>query len=394
MYYTTNIAQPLIIAFVITGLGTGGAEMMLYKLLTKIDKQRFKPIVISLMDRGTFGERIEKLGIAVYTLDMKRGMPTPATFWRLINIINQVKPDILQGWMYHGNLAAYLASIFSSSKIPVVWSIHHSIQSLELEKRMTIAIIKLCANISRFVERIIFVSKNSKAQHSAIGYTSANSCVIPNGFDTSLFQPSSSAKISIRQELGLSENTFLIGLIGRYHPMKDHDNFLQAALLLSKNFPQIHFLLAGTGTDTSNDKLRDSIEKLELSNRVHLLGERSNTYWLIAGLDILTLSSAYGEAFPLVVGEAMACGVPSVVTDIGDSGWIVGDTGKVIPPRNPQSLMKAWQDLIDIGREGREALGKAARSRIINHFSLHYIVNKYEKLYDELLIKNRIKHVI
>lgn len=374
-----------VVIYIITGLSTGGAEVMLCNLLSKINRKRFSPVVLSLMDRGTLGDRLEVLGIPLHTIGIKPEMLTPVAIWRLINIVHQLKPDLIQGWMYHGNLAAQFASVFCSQKPPVLWSIHHSISSLTSEKKMTIAIIKLGTQLSKLTKSTVFVSRTSKSQHETLGYSSKNSCVIPNGIDISLFIPSFEAKLSVRKELDLPENTILIGLICRYHPMKDHANFLQAAALLSKNRPNIHFLLVGTEVNRENQTLQQLIQELGFFNHVHLLGERRDISRLTAALDILSSSSAYGEAFPLVVGEAMSCGVPCVVTDVGDSGWIVGNTGRVVPPRNPEALANACQELIDIGSEGRETLGKAARAKISEHFALGTVVAQYEALYESVL---------
>jgi glycosyltransferase involved in cell wall biosynthesis len=378
--------KKIVVLHLIVGLSTGGAEIMLYNLLNKINRWRFQPVVVSLTDRGTLGDRITALGIPVYTLDMKIGsLPTPRVIWRLIQIIRKVQPDIIQGWMYHGNLAAQLGSIISLSQIPVIWSIHHSINSLATEKKLSQIIIRFCSLISRFASKIVFVSSQSQRHHQAIGYSRHNSCIIPNGFDTSLFKPSNEARISVRKELGLSPASFLIGSFARFHPMKDHANLLQAAALLVKEFPEVHFVLAGSEVEPKNQILSQQLSDLNLVEQVHLLGERRDIHRLIASIDILTSSSAYGEAFPLVIGEAMSSGIPCAVTDIGDSSSIVHNTGKIVPPRHPQALANAWKDLIQIGSEHRQTLGQAARTRIIEFFSLDSIVNCYEDLYDSVL---------
>jgi len=370
------------IVHVITGLSTGGAEIMLYNLLSRINRDRFNPSVVSLLEQGTLGDRILELDIPVYFLGMKPGaLPTPNIFWNLIRTLRQLQPNIIQGWMYHGNLAAYIASRFFIPKIPVIWGIHHSIAALDAEKQMTQAIIKLGAKISDSPKKIVFVSQTSRSQHEALGYCHRNSCVIPNGFDLVRFQPSLQARINIRTALRLATDTLLIGLFCRYHPMKDHANFLQAAAILTKKHSNVHFLLAGTDVDAANQTLQQNIDDLVLQSQVHLLGERSDIPDLMAALDIATSASAYGEAFPLVVGEAMSCGVPCVVTDVGDSQWIVSNTGKVVPPKNPQALADAWQELIEMGSIGRSALGKAARVRIEENFALDAIVAQYQSLY-------------
>jgi len=385
----SNSPKKISLLYITTDLTTGGAERMLYNLLSKIDRLRFEPVVVSLMDRGTWGDRIENLGIPVYTINLNQGKPTVDAIWRLMRYVHHLKPNLIQGWMYHGNLAAQLANVFLWGKIPVFWSIHHSINSLNQEKRMTVAIINFCAVISKFTNKIIFVSKNSQIQHEAIGYSSSHSCVTPNGFDTLVFQPSSTAKLSVRAELGLAKECLLIGLIGRYHPMKDHPNFMRAAALLAAKNPDVHFILAGTELDSKNQGLLQLIQELGLINQIHLLGERHDIPRITAALDILTLASAYGEAFPLVVGEAMACGVPCVVTDVGDSAWLVGNTGRVVPPRNSEALASAWQELLVLNSESRNALGDAARTRIIDNFSLDFVVDQYESLYESALFHNK-----
>ena len=379
---TQTNSRKIKLLHIITGLSTGGAEMMLYKLLSRLDRERFEPSVISLMDSGTIGDRIEALGIPVYTLGMKQGgMPTPAAIGRLIRTVRQLKPDLIQGWMYHGNLAAQFASLFSSHKIPVLWSIHNSLYSLAFEKKITQAIIRFSSIISLYTNQIVFVSKNSKLHHEALGYFSENSCIIPNGFDTSLFKPSIEARRTIRAELGLPEDSFLIGLIARYHPMKDHANFLQAAALLLKDYPNVQFILAGNGVDEKNPTLCQLIHELGIAERIHLLGERQDIPRLTAALDLAS-SSSYTEAFPNVIGEAMSCGVPCAVTDVGDSAWIVGNVGRAVPPRDSGALANAWKELIELDTEGRKALGKAARVRIIESFSLNSVVARYESLYE------------
>jgi glycosyltransferase involved in cell wall biosynthesis len=375
------------IVYITTGLYTGGAENMLYKLLSKINRERFNPVVVSLMDHGTVGDRIASLGVPVYTIGMKSGMPTPAAIWKLIRTMRQLKPDLIQGWMYHGNLAALVAKFFSSPKIPVLWGIRCSVYSLALQKRMTASIIKFCAALSRFTTEIVFVSQIAKKQHETLGYPSEKNSVIPNGFETSLFTPSSEARLNVRSELGLAETSFLIGLIARYHPMKDHTNFLHAAALLLKSYPDVHFVLVGREVHTENKVLKNLIQDLGISQHIHLLGERRDMNRLTAALDIACSASAYGEGFPNVIGEAMSCGVPCAVTDVGDSGWIVGNTGRVVPPRSPEALAHAWKELIVLGSEGREILGKAARARIIECFSLDSVVHQYESLYESALAK-------
>jgi len=379
---------PTKIVHVTTDLAAHGAQMVLYRLLSRLNRDFYDSVVISLMDGGQLVEEIESLGVPVYTIGIKNGMPTPAQTYFLIKTLSQLEADLIQGWMYHGNLAAQVSNFFVSQNIPVVLSIHNCLYSLEYEKKMTRYVIQLSAFLSRLTTGIIFVSNVSKRQHEQLGYLSPNTIVIPNGIDTGQFVPSQKARSAIRAELDLSNHSLLIGLIARFHPMKDHETFLKAAALLLEQVPglDIHFVLAGKGVNWENTFLSKSVTQLGLTTRIHLLGERNDIPSLTAALDIASLSS-YSEAFGNVIAEAMCCGIPCVATDVGDSAYLIKQTGYLVPPREPLALANAWKQVIDLGQEGRVALGKLARSRIINNFSLDNFVVQYEQFYQTILTR-------
>lgn len=379
-----NHAVSLKIVHVINDLSIGGAEMMLFKLLSTVDKRRFNSTVISLGRRSKLDARIEALNIPVLNVDIKLGnVPTPRQVWRLLTTMRGLKPDLIQGWMYHGSLAAHLCASIVARGAPELWTIHSCNNDLTLEKRLTSAIIRLCGRLSASPAKIIYVSESSRLQHEAMGYCREKSQVITNGFDVSQFAPSAQARAAVRAELGMREDQFLIGLVGRFHPMKDHVNFLRAASLLSEDNHAARFLLVGRKVDNGNQTVRRLLGKWNLEGRVHLLGERADTHTLIAALDVCSLSSSYGESFPLVVGEAMACGVPCVVTDVGDAAKLVGATGLVVPPRNPEALAHAWRELMRLGPSGRAQLGEAARERVRENFLLAPVTAQYESLWEK-----------
>lgn len=379
---TKTSAEPIRVLHVINDLSVGGAEMMLYNLLSWGDSRGFRPAVISLGKRSTLDARIEALGVPVYSIGMQPSkLPTPGQLRRLLSTVRRLKPDLIQGWMYHGCLAAELSRAAAARRAPVVWSVHSCNNDLTLEKRMTARIIRLCGRLSARPAKIIYVSEASRRQHEAMGYRPENALVIPNGFDTTHFAPSTEARAAVRAELGVHEDHLLIGLIGRFHPMKDHINFLRAASLLSADYHAARFLLVGREVDADNPVLRRLVVRWGLEGRTHLLGERNDISRLIAASDICSLSSSYGESFPLVVGEAMACGVPCVVTDVGDAAKLVGPTGLVVPPRDSEALAEAWRELIRLGSAGRAQLGEAARERVRENFHLASVTAQYEALF-------------
>jgi glycosyltransferase involved in cell wall biosynthesis len=365
------------IVFVITGLDTGGAEMMLLKLCRTMDRHRFDPVVVSLGDKGTVGPLLEAQGVTVYTLGMRAGRPSLGALLILRRLIKDLAPNVIQGWMYHGNLAASLAGRGYS----VVWGIRQSLYDIGKERLLTRIVIKIGAILSNSSDAIIYNSQTSQEQHARLGYSEIRSRCISNGFDVDVFKPDSSARIRLFQELGLPKTAVVVGLIGRFHPQKDHRSFLRAASIVNSSFPDVHFVMVGNGV-TADNVISTLIVSEDLRCRIHFLGERSDISSLNATFDVACSSSAWGEGFGNTIGEAMSCGVPCVVTDVGDSARIVGDTGLVVQPGSPSDLAEALKKLIALGTGGRKTLGISARQRVIENFSLLKIVNEYQQFYD------------
>jgi glycosyltransferase involved in cell wall biosynthesis len=370
---------------VITGLSTGGAETMLLKLMSAASG-RIEHVVISLGDAGTIGPRIAALGVPVHCLGLKRNAPNPFKALSILTLARRVTPQLIQGWMYHGNLMASMATAALGKsaphkKVPVLWNIRQTVYDLRRERWLTAKFIRLGARLSAHPAAIIYNSRTSAGQHEDLGYRAEKRVVIPNGFDCEALCPDDAARSEMRAELEVTDDTILIGLVARYHPMKDHAGFLQAAGIIARSHPHVRFVLAGTGVISKQSELAEGIRQNGLQNRLILLGERSDIPRLNNSFDIGCSASAWGEGFSNSIGEAMACGIPCAVTDVGDSAYIVADTGLVSPPRAPRALADAIVQLIDMGRTGRQQLGAKARKRIETEFSLPAIVQRYEELY-------------
>jgi glycosyltransferase involved in cell wall biosynthesis len=371
----------LSVLHIITGMTMGGAEMMLYRLLARGDRTRFSPTVLSLLAPGTVAGLVSALDIPLLTLGMHEERPLSPAVLRLIPIARRLQPSLLQGWMYHGNLAASGFAVLSGRRPPVIWNVRHSINDIAHESRLTRHLIRLGAALSSSARAIIYNSRQSAAQHERQGYDSSKTVVIPNGFDCELFRPRPEMAAWLRQETGISDGRVVIGLISRNHPHKDPGNLIRATALLVGRGIDVHVVLVGPGFDAGDAVLAGAIERADIAGRVSLLGERPDISEIAAGLDIAVLSSAT-EAFPNVLGEAMACGVPCVATDVGDSAWIVGRTGIVVPPRDSEALADALGRLVALGGEGRRQLGAAARARVIENFEIDDIVGRYQGLYE------------
>ena len=400
------------VTHVITGLNIGGAETMLYRLLQHSDKAEFEHRVISMTDIGATGEKIRALGVPVRALEMRRGVPNPLGVLRLARWLNQEPPDVLQTWMYQADLVGGLAARLAGG-VPVAWGIHSAYLDPHSLKRSKIWTIRACVWASRWLPtRIVCCSEASLKVHAELGYPVNKMLTIPNGCDLVTFKPDREARSAVRRELGLHEGTPLIGLVARFDDRpaesggaqsevreavarprptnsdlaspKDHRTFIRAAALLHARVPDANFVLCGVGITWQNTQLTEWIDAAGIRARSHLLGRRLDIPRVTAALDVATSSSAYSEAWPLVLGEAMACGVPCAVTDVGDSALIVGDTGRVVPPRDPEALADAWHEILTLRSEARVQLSLAARRRMEEHFDLNSAVSRYEELYREL----------
>ena len=372
------------ILHIIVDLDPGGAEVMLYRLLTRTDRARFASRVLSLTTEGVVAERIRALGVTVASLGMTRGSINPIAFFRLIRLLRKERPHLIQTWMYHADLLGGVAARLAGN-IPVVWGIHHTNLDWDQNKPGTLRIARFNAFLSKYLpRRIVCCSHSTREVHARAGYADDKMVVIPNGFDLSELRPDPAARQDVRRELEVGEGAPLVGMVARFHPQKDHANFLEAAKILHGRLGDVRFLLCGDGVTCENRALSDRVRQAGLADHAHLLGVREDVPRLLAALDVAALSSV-GEAFPLVLGEAMACGVPCVSTDVGDAARIIGETGQVVPPRNPAALAAAMERVLNLEPERRRELGMAARRRIEENYSLEKTAGQYEEIYREIL---------
>ena len=379
------------ILFVTTGLESGGAEMSLYKLVTRMDKSRFDCSVVSLTDAGpVLGARIQEGGIPLHCLGFARGMPDPRMVTSLARWIGKAKPDLVQTWMYHadlvGGLAAGLARRPAARRAPVVWSVHSTHLVKGKNKSLTLGVIGLNARLSRRLPaRVLCCSDAARDTHLQLGYPETLLLTIPSGVDTEEFIPNPAARADVRQELHLPPDAPLIGLSARFDPQKDHETFFRAAQILHRSRPEARFVLWGGGITPDNRTLARMAQGAGVDAQTHFLGLRRDTARLTAALDAATCCSAFGESFALVMGEAMACGIPCVTTDMAGPAAIVGGHGWVVPVRDARALAEAWREMLDLTPEARAARQQDARGHILDHFSLDKTVREYEAFYKTML---------
>ena len=375
------------IVHVITGLSIGGAERALCNLLQGGLSTNFESYVISLMDEGVIGAQIEALGVPVISLGMKAGRPSLSSVIKLRKVISRVQPDLIQGWMYHGNLGASLAGLFCSGNVRVVWNIRQSLYQIETEKILTRFVIRINRFLSGLPSVLLYNSQLSREHHESFGFIGHKAQVIPNGINCQLFRFSERKRVRMRSELAIPTSAFVVGHVARFHPMKDHVTFLQAAVIVLESHPNAHFVLTGRDVCLGNEVLVRNIPVL-LKDRFHFLGERRDVPELMCSMDILT-SSSWAEAFPNVLGEAMALGLPCVATDVGDSGHIIGECGVLVAPKDKNALAEGMALLLEMPDEERRGLGEMSRRRIEDNFSLSMIVEQYTGLYKKAIFEQR-----
>ena len=369
---------------IITGLNDGGAEAVLYRLCTH--EKESHHTVVSLMDEGKYGPFLRQAGIEVYCLNQPRGRMRPDALWKLWRLLCARKPDVVQTWMYHADLlGGTLARLAGIRR--VIWGIRHTTLEPGKSSRSTIWIARILARLSRTVpSRIVVCAQRAVQVHGDLGYDIVRMVVVPNGYDLDCFAPDEQQRRRLRNSWQIPPNVPLIGMVGRFDPLKDHANLLSALALLRRQGARFACVLVGTGVDAGNTSLVQQLQQMELRDHVRLLGRRNDIPAVMNALDVHVLSSS-GEAFPNVLAEAMACGTPCVTTDVGDAALIVGDTGWVVPPRNAQALADGILAALSAREDAScwKRKQQAARQRVVDHFSIQRMVAAYRQVWEQAL---------
>jgi glycosyltransferase involved in cell wall biosynthesis len=374
------------ILHLITGLDIGGAEMMLYRLCQQQIMGGDVPYVVSLKSNGNMKALLLEQEIPVYELGFPKGSFSFPGFKSLVTVIREANPDVIHCWMYHANLIGSFASLITGN-IPVIWAIHNTTLSVQKSSKFTLLIMRLLGLISFLPKQIVYCSLASKKIHEKYFYTKSKGKFIPNGVDTCLFSPNKEKRSTKIHELQIDQNQFIIGMIGRYDPQKDYPNFVRAANIIMQGYKNIQFIMCGPGVNESNQELMELISTTYDPTKYHLIGSHFDIENVHNCFDLFILTSSYGEAFPIVLTEAMACEVPCISTDVGDASFIIGETGLVVPIKNPQAIADAVEHMLSLPNVDFSKLKEAARNRIVEHFSLSRISQTYKETYQSIIEK-------
>lgn len=366
----------------ITSLDVGGAEMMLLKVVSGLDRSRFDTRVVSLLPAGEVGRMMQDAGISVESLGLQRGRAAVSGLGRFLRIGREFRPHVIMTWLYHADLLGALSRPFFP-KTALAWNLRCANMDFSRYVPLTGRVVKVNALFSFIPSVVVANSGAGLLLHRQMGYRPRRVEIIENGFDTSLFRPDPEARKLARAAWGIADDAPVAGLFARFDPMKGHGDFFRAAGILSRKMPGVRFVLCGQGVTPENPEIFTMIRDNGLHHACVLLGPRSDMPGLYPGLDVLC-SPSLGEGFPNVVGEAMSSGVPCVVTDVGDCREVVGDTGLVVPPAFPEEMADGLSRLLYMPEESRLKLGEAARKRIEARYSIDFIVSRYENLYARL----------
>ena len=378
-YTTWNVKMTKKVTHVIIGLNVGGAELMLKRLVLHSQKTgQFQHSVISLTDVGIIGSDLQSQGIKVYSLGMKSIASVPKVFLRLKKLLKELRPDVVQTWMYHADFLGGLAAK-SLGVDNIIWGIRTTDVSQGASKQ-TVHLSKLCAKLSHSVpDSIVCAAHVSKDYHIGIGYDKSKMMVIPNGFDVEALSSTEEDGLDIRKEVNLSSDDIVIGSVGRFNPVKNQKIFIEVAANLVKNLPNLKFMIVGRDNTEENEELMSWINRYNLSDNFRLLGQRADVSKCIRAMDIFCLHSKT-EGFPNVVGEAILSDTTCVATNVGDVGVLL-DEESIAPSNDVVGISNAIKNYLAYPKD--KLLDKAIKNKneVITKYSMDVVLDEYHALY-------------
>lgn len=357
--------------------------MAMLRLVAASQGNHYRHRVVALHPEGDMRARLEACGIEVTAFDFKRA--PLQEFVQLVRLIRDARPDIVQTWLYHGDFIGGLAARIAGVR-RVMWGIH-SVDVRGVSSRSTVYLCQANAFLSRWIPRVVVtVAETARQKHLAIGYDPSKFVVIPNGFDIRRMVFDADRRTARRRELGIADDEHVVGWVGRFNAAKDCGTFLRAAGILRQRLPQVRvrFFMVGNDLSEDNAELMRDVQAAGVGDRLTLCGQQRDIPDFLVAFDCFCMSSRT-EAFPLVLGEAMCMSLPCVSTNVGDAGTLLGNTGRLVPPREPQLLADALADVLALPAAERRAMGERARARIEARFSLEHTRSLYEARYEQLM---------
>ena len=366
---------------VITGLSLGGAENSLYKLVSHLDRQKFDISIISLKNQGVFGDRFDALGIPVYSCNFSVGVGGLLAPFKLVRFLLNLRPDIVQTWLYHADLIAGIAAKLIGVKC-IIWSIRTT--DLKQGSWLTAVIRKVCALVSRVIpSKIVVVAHAARVKHIQLGYDELKMIVIPNGYDANQFKPDPVLVANLKNEIGIRQTDLVVGCVGRLSEDKGQDILIEASQDVLNKFPDVKFVFIGSGFENTNKVLVDSIASKSKLDRFILMGERNDVNTCFGLMDIFCLPSRT-EGFPNVLAEAMLSKLPCVSSDCGDARLLSNGHVSIAKINDSMDLANKITQMLGLNTIERRILGQESWSHVSNEYSIDRMVTRYDSLFEQL----------
>jgi glycosyltransferase involved in cell wall biosynthesis len=373
------------ILHIISGLNNGGAERSLFNLCNSSLKNHFKQIVLCLGKEGIYGYKLEEIGVKVYYIDFK----SRKKIIRLIiflKICKKINPDIIQGWMTHGNFFSLIAFTYLSFKPRLFWNIRQTFYNLKHEVFFTRILLLVSSFFSKVPQKIICNSNLAKRQLSGFGYNSESFVFIPNGFDLDFWKKDTAFRIKTREQVGIKGQGFVIGYVGRFHEMKNINSLLNAFSYLSAKYPNLYLMIIGHDASEYSADMLKFVNSISV-DKIKILGSKDDIHKYYSCFDLFVLCSAWGEGFPNVLGEAMSCELCCISTNVGEAPALLQDVGFIIPVDDLDALVSKITNCIE-NLEMTKNMGILARNKIVKTYSLQNTVNQYINLYNDKIYEN------
>lgn len=372
------------VAFLLRNLDYGGAQRQVITLAKSLSECGFDVSIICFYPDGFLEKYLLNSKVKVISLEKQGRWDLIAFFYRLFKEVKHISPDILHGYLGEPNMLTICLKLFFPAT-KMIWGIRGSNYDLDLANWRSYPYRLLENLFSHFADLIIINSYAGCNDYLKRGFPVNKMVVIPNGIDTDLFQPNPQARAKIRQEWRIPDDIILIGLVGRLDPMKDHPTFLKAAALLCAERENVRFVCVGVGSEKYTQELHQLTTQLGIAKQVIWAGGRSDMPEVQNALDIAVSASIFGEGFSNTLGEAMACGVKCIATDVADSAWIVGDAGLVIPPNSSEALATAMKQLIDHPHTEQHQQAYI-RQQVVTRFSVFQLLQKTTTAFEQLFL--------
>lgn len=370
------------VCHIITSLDVGGAELVLFRLLSAQKENANNISVITLKAGGALALELQRLGFTVHTLNVTGLSSLLLSVFKLAKILKSIQPDIVQSWLYHADFITALSSFYWRAP-HYVWGIHTC--QLPKGKVATWAIMKACAWLSHVVPgKIVCVAEAARQLHLTHGYSAEKFVVIPNGFSLSDYKAKPGQRELLRQEFGIAPSAIVVGIVARWHPDKGQDVMLKAISKIQQNYADVIFLMVGRGCDNDNQELVTLKSHCVYPDNILAVGERSDIPAILNSMDIFCMPSRT-EAFPLALGEAMCAALPVVATAVGDVEYMTGNLVGLALPDDADALATRLTQILALTPAQQTELGQALLARVSTLFSIETMVARYQKLYAELL---------